>query len=88
MAKVLIVDDDRDISELVSLILAEEEIESDIINNPLEALNTLENSSDKYDLILLDIMMPELSGTELCLKIRDKINVPIIFLSAKKSNYR
>ncbi len=84
MSKVLIVDDDRDISELVSLILAEEQIESDIINNPLEALKILENGNDEYNLILLDIMMPELSGTELCLKIRDKIDVPIIFLSAKK----
>ena len=84
MAKVLIVDDDKDISELVSLVLEKEEIESDIINNPLDALKLLENGSGEYDLILLDIMMPELSGTELCLKVRDKINVPIIFLSAKK----
>ena len=84
MAKVLIVDDDKDISELVSLILEQDQIESDIINNPLDALKLLENGSGEYDLILLDIMMPELSGTELCLKIRDKIDVPIIFLSAKK----
>ncbi len=84
MSKVLIVDDDKDISELVSLILAEEQIESDIINNPLEALKILEKGNGEYNLILLDIMMPELSGTELCLKIRDKIDVPIIFLSAKK----
>ena len=84
MAKVLIVDDDKDISELVSLVLEGEQIESDIINNPLDALKLLENGSGEYDLILLDIMMPELSGTELCLKIRDKIDVPIIFLSAKK----
>lgn len=85
MAKVLIIDDDKDISELISLILEREEIESDIINNPLEALKKLENGNGNYDLILLDIMMPELSGTELCLKIRDKINIPIIFLSAKKA---
>lgn len=84
MAKVLIVDDDKDISELVSLILKKESIDSDIINNPLEALNILEKGTDNYNLILLDIMMPELSGTELCSKIRDKVDVPIIFLSAKK----
>lgn len=57
MAKVLIVDDDKDISELVSLVLEKEEIESDIINNPLDALKLLENGSGEYDLILLDIMM-------------------------------
>ena len=84
MSKVLIIDDNKDISELVSLILKEEQIDSDIINNPLEALKLLENGSKDYDLILLDIMMPELSGTELCLKIREKINIPIIFLTAKK----
>lgn len=54
MAKVLIVDDDKDISELVSLVLEKEEIESDIINNPLDALKLLENGSGEYDLILLD----------------------------------
>lgn len=57
MAKVLIVDDDKDISELVSLVLEKEEIESDIINNPLDALKLLENGSGEYDLILLDIMI-------------------------------
>lgn len=84
MPKVLIIDDDKDISELVSLILQKENIDSDIINNPLEALKLLEKWNNNYNLILLDIMMPELSGTELCSKIRDKVNIPIIFLSAKK----
>ena len=84
MPKVLIIDDDKDISELVSLILQKENIDSDIINNPLEALKLLEKGNNNYNLILLDIMMPELSGTELCSKIRDKVNIPIIFLSAKK----
>lgn len=84
MAKILIVDDDRDIAELIALILKKEKIETDIINNPLQALELLQKGNEKYDLILLDIMMPELSGTELCSKIRDKVTVPIIFLSAKK----
>ena len=82
MAKVLIIDDDKDISELISLILKKENIESTIINDSVYALDVI-NSKFDYDLILLDIMMPELSGTELCLKIRDKVNVPIIFISAK-----
>ena len=68
MSKVLIVDDDKDISELIALVLKKEEIDSKIINNPLE---------------VIDIMMPEISGTELCSKIRDKVDCPIIFLSAK-----
>lgn len=80
MAKILIVDDDKEISGLISLILKKENIESDVVNNPLEVLKKIDNH---YDLILLDIMMPEMSGTELCLKIRNKVNVPIIFVSAK-----
>lgn len=84
MPKILIIDDDKDISELVSLILKKENIDSDIINNPIEALKILEKGNCEYGLILLDIMMPELSGTELCSKVREKVDAPIIFLSAKK----
>lgn len=80
--KVLIVDDDKDIAELISLILKKELIDTKIINNPLIVLNDIEHNS--YDLIMLDIMMPGISGTELCTKIRDKISCPIIFLSAKR----
>ena len=83
MSKVLIVDDDQDISELISLILKKEQIDSKIINNPLTALDFIKNPDFDYDLILLDIMMPDLSGTELCSKIRDLVNIPIIFVSAK-----
>lgn len=82
MSKVLIVDDDRDISELISLILKNESIESNIINNPVNVLKDINNNH--YDLILLDIMMPNMSGIELCSKIRDKVTCPIVFLSAKK----
>jgi len=81
MTKILIVDDDKDISELISVILKKEGIESDIINHSLEVLKRIK--IQKYDLILLDIMMPEISGTELCSKIRDDVECPIIFLSAK-----
>ncbi len=83
MSKVLIVDDDKDISELISLILKKEQIDSKIINNPLTALEFIKSSNFDCDLILLDIMMPEISGTELCSKIRDNVNIPIIFVSAK-----
>ena len=81
MKRVLIVDDEVDISELISLILKKEGIDSKIINNPLEVPELVKK--EKFDLILLDIMMPELSGTELCSKIRDNVDAPIIFISAK-----
>ena len=81
MKRVLIVDDNEDISELISLILRKEDIDSKVINNPMEVIDIIEK--EKFDLILLDIMMPEMSGVELCSKIRDKVNIPIIFLTAK-----
>ena len=81
MKRVLIVDDEVDISELISLILKNDVIDSKIINNPLEVPELVKK--EKFDLILLDIMMPELSGTELCSKIRDNVDAPIIFISAK-----
>lgn len=81
MKRVLIVDDNEDISELIALILKKEEINSKIVNNPLEVIDIL--NKEKFDLILLDIMMPEMSGIELCSKIRDIVNIPIIFLTAK-----
>ena len=81
MKKILIVDDNIDISELISLILKKEGISSKIINNPLEVIDLIKK--EEFDLILLDIMMPGISGTELCTKIREQVNVPIIFLTAK-----
>ena len=81
MKKVLIVDDNVDISELISLILKKEGIDSKIVNNPLEVQELIKK--ENFDLILLDIMMPEMSGTELCSKIRDVVDIPIIFLTAK-----
>ena len=81
MKRILIVDDNEDISELISLILKKEEIDSKIVNDPREVIDIIEK--EKLDLILLDIMMPEMSGVELCSKIRDKVSIPIIFLTAK-----
>ncbi len=81
MSKVLIIDDDKDISELIELILKKEGIDSDVINKPLETFDKIKK--EEYDLILLDIMMEDISGFELCSKIRDLVNSPIVFLSAK-----
>lgn len=81
MPKILVVDDDVDISELIALILKREQMEVVVKNNSIEALELLKN--EHFDLILLDIMMPNLSGTELCGKIRDLVSSPIIFISAK-----
>lgn len=83
MAKVLIVDDDKDIAEVISLVLKKEQIDSSIINDSSKALEVISSKNFDYDLILLDIMMPGLSGTEVCSRVRDIVNIPIIFVSAK-----
>lgn len=81
MPKILVVDDDFDIAELIALILKKEQMEVVVKNDALSALNLLQ--TEFFDLILLDIMMPNMSGTELCGKIRDMVDIPIIFVSAK-----
>ncbi|MCI9434844.1 MAG: response regulator transcription factor [Bacilli bacterium] len=81
MLRILVVDDDVDISELIALILKREQMEVVVKNDSVDALELLKK--EHFDLILLDIMMPNLSGTELCGKIRDLVSSPIIFISAK-----
>lgn len=79
--KILIVDDDNNIAELISLYLTKECFDSKIVNDGEEALQAF----DAYhpDLILLDLMLPGMDGYQVCREIRHKSNVPIIMLSAK-----
>ncbi len=81
MAKILIVDDESSIAELISDVLKDEGFETVIKNDGYAAIECVKNNS--FDLILLDIMMPNLSGTETCNKIRDIVSCPIIFVTAK-----
>ena len=67
MSKILIVDDDLEIAELLSDILVDAGFETIIRNNAEDALELLSNN---FDLIILDIMLPGMSGTELCALIR------------------
>lgn len=83
MKKILIVDDDIDISELISTILQGENFETVVKNNGCDAI--FEISNNNYDLILLDIMMPDFTGMEVMNKIRDKVECPIIFVTAKNT---
>ncbi|MGE6259750.1 response regulator transcription factor [Heyndrickxia sporothermodurans] len=82
--KILIVDDDYEIRRLISIYLENEGLQSQTAGDALEALKWLEE--DKFDLIILDIMMPKMDGIEACLKIREERNMPIIMLSAKSEN--
>ena len=79
--KILIVDDDNNIAELISLYLTKEQYDNVIAGDGREALRLFEEFQP--DLILLDIMLPGMDGYEVCREIRHTSNVPIIMLSAK-----
>ena len=81
MERVLIVDDENDIAELISDVLTDEGYETVIKNNGADAVEAI--NENNFDLIILDIMMPKMNGTEVCSQIRDKVNCPIIFVTAK-----
>lgn len=79
--KILIVDDDENIAELISLYLAKECFDTKIVHDGESAL--LAFDAWNPDLILLDLMLPGIDGYQVCREIRGKSNVPIIMLSAK-----
>lgn len=79
--KILIVDDDLNIAELISLYLVKECFDAVIAEDGSEAL--LKFKEYQPDLILLDIMLPGIDGYEVCREIRKTSNVPIVMLSAK-----
>lgn len=79
--KILIVDDDNNIAELISLYLTKECFDCMIVNDGEEAINAFGTFSP--NLILLDLMLPGIDGYQVCREIRYKSNVPIIMLSAK-----
>lgn len=79
--KILIVDDDENIAELISLYLIKECFDTEIVLNGEEALEKFRTYQPH--LILLDIMLPGIDGYDVCREIRKNSNVPIIMLSAK-----
>ncbi|AEI45156.1 response regulator transcription factor [Paenibacillus mucilaginosus] len=81
---ILIVDDEKDIIDLIEIYLRNEGYRLLRAANGLEALSVLEK--EDVDLIVLDIMMPKMDGIEACLKIRESRNMPIIMLSAKSQD--
>ncbi len=80
--KILVVEDDKDIREAISVLLQGEHFEVVTASNGQKGLEVLDNS---FDLVILDIMMPGMDGFETCKKIREVNTVPIIFLTAKSA---
>lgn len=80
MQKILVVEDDFDIQELLHSFLQEAGYEVDVANDGVEAIDIFSNS--QFELILLDIMLPKIDGFTLCELIRKQSQVPIIMLTA------
>lgn len=78
---ILLVDDEKEIVDLLEIYIKNEGFNVLKANNGLEALKLLE--AHDIDLIILDVMMPEMDGLEACMKIREEKQMPIIMLSAK-----
>lgn len=83
MSRILIVEDEESFSDPLSYLLEKEGFEVSVAADGLEALNLFEREGP--DLILLDLMLPGMSGTEVCRQVRQRSNVPVIMLTAKDS---
>ena len=83
--KILIVDDDVNIAELISLYLNKECYDTQIAYDGEEALETFESFAP--NLVLLDLMLPGMDGYQVCRELRSKSQVPIIMLSAKGETF-
>lgn len=83
MSRILVVEDEETLAEAISFLLSKEGFDVAIAATGPEAIDSFEKSG--ADLILLDLMLPGLSGTEVCRQIRTKSSVPIIMLTAKDS---
>ncbi len=83
--KILIVDDDNNIAELIALYLTKECYDTRIVGDGLEAVEQFD--AYRPNLVLLDLMLPGLDGYEVCRRIRKTSEVPIIMLSAKGETF-
>ena len=81
MSRILIVDGNGEIREVITILLEGEGFETEEAVSGEEALRKVKEGG--FDLILLDVMMPGLNGYQTCVEIRKTTNVPILFLSAR-----
>jgi two-component system response regulator RegX3 len=83
MSRVLVVEDEESFSDALSYMLRREGYEVDVATTGPEAITSFERSG--ADLVLLDLMLPGLSGTEVCRELRARSHVPIIMVTARDS---
>jgi two-component system, OmpR family, response regulator RegX3 len=83
MTRVLVVEDEESFSDALSYMLRREGYEVDVAGSGPDALTSFERSG--ADLVLLDLMLPGISGTEVCRELRSRSHVPIIMVTARDS---
>jgi len=83
-ARILVVDDDVALSEMISIMLRGEGFDIHLAQDGPEAITSLQSSNP--DLILLDVMLPGMDGMDVCQKIRELSGIPIIMLTAKSDS--
>jgi two-component system response regulator RegX3 len=83
LARVLVVEDEESFSDALSYMLRKEGFEVSIAGTGTEAMTEFDRSG--ADIVLLDLMLPEMSGTEVCRQLRQRSNVPIIMVTARDS---
>ena len=81
MINILVADDDKHICELIRLYCDKEGFSADVCHDGVSALDKFKKN--KYDLVLLDVMMPYLSGYAVCSEVRKVSDIPVIMISAK-----
>ena len=80
MKRILVVEDEKDIQNIIKAFLENAEYKVETADDGLDAINLIQNNN--YDLIVLDIMLPKIDGFTVCEMIRKNSNVPIIILTA------
>lgn len=83
-SNILIIDDDKEIRNLIGIYLENEGMVTEKFEDAIEAMKFLQKN--EVDLIILDIMLPKMDGIQTCMKIREERNMPIIMLSAKSED--
>ena len=83
MKRILIVDDEPSIVKGLKFALEQEGYEIDTSGDGIDALNKILHGENPYDLVLLDVMLPGMSGLEVCQNVRAESDVPIMMLTAK-----
>ncbi|MGC4934339.1 winged helix-turn-helix domain-containing protein [Gordonia sp. DT30] len=83
MTHVLIVEDEESLADPLAFLLRKEGFEASIVNDGAQALSVFERVSP--DIVLLDLMLPGVSGTEICKSLRARSSVPVIMVTARDS---